>query len=100
MSHLGGANKPVVAYYYNDDVGNYQYNVGHPMKPLRVRMTDHLIRAYELEKYMKAMDIEPEYIESVDFSLFHSDDYVDLLKTITPETKDLYADQMNRCKDH
>jgi len=39
-SPLGGMNKPVVSYFYEDDVSNYQYNSGHPMKPFRVRMTD------------------------------------------------------------
>jgi acetoin utilization deacetylase AcuC-like enzyme len=68
------------------------------MKPFRVRMTDQLIRTYELDKHMKTMEIEPEFIESVDFSLFHSDDYVDVLKNLTPENREIYADQMNRCK--
>lgn len=62
------------------------------MKPLRVRMTDELIRAYGLDKQMKTMDIEPEFIENVDFTLFHSDDYVDVLKTVTPENKDIFTD--------
>ena len=47
---------------------------------------------------MKFMDIEPEFIENVDLTLFHSDDYVDVLKNVTPENKDLFADQLNRCK--
>ena len=68
------------------------------MKPLRVRMTDEMIKIYELDKHMKTMDIQLEFIENVDFTLFHSDDYVDVLKNLTPENKDLFADQMNRCK--
>jgi len=44
------------------------------------------------------MHVEQEFIENVDFTVFHSDDYVDVLKNLTPENKDLYADQINRCK--
>lgn len=95
---LGGLNKPVVSYYYNDDIGNYQFNSGHPMKPFRVRMTDQMIGAYGMHDYMKPMTVEPEFIENVDFTVFHSDDYVDVLKNLTLDNKDLYADQINRCK--
>lgn len=67
------------------------------MKPFRVKMTDSMIKAYGLEDHMKPMHIEPEYIENVDFTVFHSDDYVDVLKNLTPENKELFADQINRC---
>lgn len=89
---LGGIWKPVVTYYYDDDVGNYQYNQGHPMKPFRIRMTDEMIKAYGLDKHMKHIDIDSDFIEKVDLSVFHSDDYVDILKTLNIDNKDLYAD--------
>jgi hypothetical protein len=38
------------------------------------------------------MSIEPEFIEAVDFTVFHSDDYIDVLKNCTPENKEFYAD--------
>jgi histone deacetylase 1/2 len=91
-SHYSGGQKKVVSYFYEDDVGNYMYKQEHPMKPFRVRMTNELICAYGLDKQMKRMEIEQEYIENVDFTLFHSDDYIDVLKNITLENKDLYAD--------
>ncbi len=81
-----------MSYFYEDDLGNYQYSVGHPMKPFRVRMTDEMIRAYEMDKKMTRMHIEQEFIEGVDFSVFHSDDYVDVLKNLTLENRELYAD--------
>lgn len=68
------------------------------MKPFRVRMTDEMIKSYGMDKMMSRMDVEPEFIENVDFSVFHSDDYIDVLKNLTLENKDLYADQINRCK--
>jgi histone deacetylase 1/2 len=98
MSDPFGGSKRVVSYFYDDDIGNYQYNQGHPMKPFRVRMTDEMIKTYGMDKMMTRMYVEPEFIENVDFSVFHSDDYVDVLKNLTLENKDLYADQINRCK--
>ena len=41
---------------------------------------------------MKRMEVEPEFIENVDFTVYHSDDYVDVLKNLTLDNKDLYAD--------
>ena len=89
---LGGGNKPVVSYYYDDDIGHYQFNQGHPMKPFRVRMTNEMIKAYGMDKQMIPMELDQTFIENVDFTLFHSDDYIDILKTLNTENKDLYAD--------
>jgi hypothetical protein len=89
---LGGLNKPVVSYFYDEDLGNFQYGVGHPMKPFRVKMTDELIKAYGIDEKMKRMHVEQDFIDNVDFTVFHSDDYVDVLKNLVPEDKDKYAD--------
>ena len=97
---LGGSGKRKVSYFYEDDIGNYQYSVGHPMKPFRIRMTDEMIKAYGMDKSLIPMEIEQEFIKNVDFTIFHSDDYVDVLKNLTPEKRDLYADQINRCKQN
>lgn len=35
-----------VAYFYDPDVGNYVYYLGHPMKPHRIRMAHNLIVMY------------------------------------------------------
>jgi histone deacetylase 1/2 len=35
-----------VAYFYDSDVGNYVYYLGHPMKPHRIRMAHNLIVMY------------------------------------------------------
>jgi histone deacetylase 1/2 len=40
--------KKNVVYYYDDMIGTFNYSVGHPMKPMRVAMTDELVRKYEL----------------------------------------------------
>ena len=39
-----------VAYYFDETIGCYNYAQCHPMKPLRVAMTDTLIKAYNIDK--------------------------------------------------
>ena len=53
------------------------------MKPLRIKMTDTLIKEYDLERRMDKIGVDQDYINNVDLSIFHSDDYVDCLKHIT-----------------
>ncbi len=37
-----------VAYYYDPDIGSFSYGLGHPMKPLRMRVTHNLVSAYSM----------------------------------------------------
>lgn len=72
-------------FYFDDIIGTYQYAPGHPMKPIRVSMTDALVRNYGLYQYMDIYDdsFNTGYFrESVEQILtrFHSDDYIDLIK--------------------
>lgn len=44
-------NKNIV-YSYDDSIGTFSYSVGaygHPMKPLRVSMTNELIKQYKMD---------------------------------------------------
>jgi histone deacetylase 1/2 len=94
-------NKPVVGYYYCDDIGDYMMQDTtdpkypenmHPMKPFRIRMTHELITSYELDDYMVDIDIPDNYLDEIDMSTFHSDDYIELLKNISPETQQDFKD--------
>ena len=80
--HGGGnlSRKQKVSYYYDEDFSVFQVSDSHPMKPLRIKMTDTLIKEYEMDKQMDNLKIDEKYISQVDFTLFHSDDYVDCLK--------------------
>jgi len=75
-----------VAYYYDSEVGNYYYGMGHPMKPHRIRMTHDLIVAFELYKMMEVY--EPYRLTQSDMAQFHTDDYLNFLKKATPETSE------------
>ena len=66
------------------------------MKPLRVKMTDTLVKCYEMDKQMTNLQVNEEYVEGVDFTKFHSDDYVDCIKNVSNEHKERYQDHFHR----
>jgi len=50
---LGGGNatrKSKVSYYFDEDFTLLQVAPSHVMKPFRVKMTDTLIKCYEMDK--------------------------------------------------
>eukprot|EP00045_Choanoeca_perplexa_P002256 m.23630 g.23630 ORF g.23630 m.23630 type:complete len:515 (-) comp11412_c0_seq1:67-1611(-) len=76
--------KKRVSYYYDGDVGNYYYGPGHPMKPHRIRMTHNLLLNYGLYKKMEIY--RPHKASAEDMTRFHSDDYINFLRTIVPDS--------------
>ncbi|TIB70803.1 histone deacetylase [Wallemia mellicola] len=76
--------KSKVAYYYDSDVGNYSYGFGHPMKPHRMRMVHNLVLNYGLDKKMQIL--KPPRASPEEMTRFHTDEYIDFLKHVTPET--------------
>ncbi|KAG5522955.1 hypothetical protein RHGRI_034938 [Rhododendron griersonianum] len=91
-SALGGASLPSgpdakkrrVTYFYEPSIGDYYYGQGHPMKPHRIRMSHNLIIHYSLHRRMEIN--RPFPAGPHDIRRFHSDDYVDFLSSVTPET--------------
>ncbi|KAF9172863.1 histone deacetylase [Mortierella sp. AD011] len=79
----GATQKQRVSYFYDDDVGNYTYGLGHPMKPHRVRMCHSLVTNYGLYKKMDV--IRPKRATARQMTRFHNDEYVDFLYRLTPE---------------
>lgn len=47
--------KNKITYYFDEEFGTFNYSTAHPMKPLRVAMTDELIKNYGLDKMMNCM---------------------------------------------
>ncbi|KAM0675156.1 Histone deacetylase 2 [Gurleya vavrai] len=70
-----------VCYFYDPNIGNYHYAQGHPMKPLRVRMTHSLITNYGLYKHMNVY--RPSYASFKNLTNFHSNDYINFLQSVT-----------------
>ena len=83
-----------VAYFYDPEIGNYHYGQGHPMKPHRVRMTHNLVVNYGL--YRKMDVFRPKLVSAAQLSRFHSDDYVNFLRLITPDNMRDYVRQLQR----
>ncbi|KAJ6579384.1 histone deacetylase RPD3 [Mycena sp. CBHHK59/15] len=73
-----------VAYYYDPDVGGYTYGLGHPMKPHRVRVTHDLVSAYGMLPKMHILRAKRATPEKM--TAFHTDEYVNFLARVTPET--------------
>ncbi|GAA6030165.1 hypothetical protein JCM8097_009295 [Rhodosporidiobolus ruineniae] len=75
-----------VAYFYDDDVGAYAFNLVHPMKPHRIKMAHNLIVNYGLDKKMDVL--RPDRCTPHEMTRFHTDEYIDMLSRVTPETFD------------
>ncbi|KAJ2655060.1 hypothetical protein GGH99_007234, partial [Coemansia sp. RSA 1285] len=76
-----------VTYYYDEDVGNYNYGYMHPMKPFRMRMAHSLVAAYGLDRKMSI--VRPPRASKQQLTRFHSDDYMEFLSRVTPEVAEL-----------
>jgi histone deacetylase 1/2 len=88
--------KQRVAYYYQEDVGHHYYGPGHPMKPFRMKLAHNLVLAYGL--YRKMECYRPHLATAEEMTAFHSDDYIDFLRRVTPETVKVFSQQMQRCE--
>jgi histone deacetylase 1/2 len=73
-----------VTYIHDEKVGLFSYGPHHPMKPFRITLTHDLIVNYGLFARMNAY--RPPLATAEDMKLFHAPDYVDFLRTVTPET--------------
>nr|XP_034911521.1 histone deacetylase 9-like [Populus alba] len=87
--------KDRIAYFDDGDVGSVYFGPNHPMKPHRLCMTHHLVLSYELHKKMEIY--RPHKAYPVELAQFHSEDYVEFLHRITPDTQHLFAGELARC---
>ncbi|KAF4310131.1 Histone deacetylase superfamily [Botryosphaeria dothidea] len=76
-------NKTRVAYMYDPDIGCYDYEPGHCMKPFRIRMTHDLVMSYGLYKSMEVYRAKPA--SALEMTQFHTDEYIEFLQRITPD---------------
>lgn len=72
-----------VLYHYNPDVSNYHYGPHHPMKPLRLMLTDHLVASYKLYEKMDLYETRPATKDEL--LKFHSPEYINFLEKVTPD---------------
>jgi histone deacetylase 1/2 len=83
-----------VSYFYDADIGNFHYGPGHPMKPHRVRMTHNLIANYGLLKKMEVF--HPSLTTAAELTRFHTDEYINFLRTVTPDTMETNIRSLQR----
>jgi len=83
-----------VSYFYDADVANFYYGPSHPMKPHRLALTHHLVLAYDLHEEMQCY--RPHRATYEDLVKFHSEDYVNFLEKIGPETTSELRQQMQK----
>ena len=81
-----------VAYYYEPDAGDYYYGPGHPMKPQRLKLTHHLLLAYDL--YSSMDTFRPHVAAREEMAQFHSQEYVDFLCQVSPHNVGTYDDKL------
>ncbi|GAM21978.1 hypothetical protein SAMD00019534_051530 [Acytostelium subglobosum LB1] len=81
-----------VCYFYDSEVGNHFYGQNHPMKPHRMRMTHNLVLNYGL--YKKMQIFRPKKATDTELTNFHSDDYINFLRLITPDNMHDYSNQL------
>ncbi|CAK7329217.1 unnamed protein product [Dovyalis caffra] len=96
------AKKRRVTYFYEPTIGNYYYGLNHPMKPHRIRMAHNLITSYGLLRYMEITRPFPAAPE--DIGKFHSDEYVEFLSSVSPESlanpeHGTRSERFNVCED-
>ncbi|CAK5280898.1 unnamed protein product [Mycena citricolor] len=77
-----------VTYYYDPDVGAYSFGYNQYMKPHRVKITHDLVSAYGMLDKLNVLKpnragpgAEPEAM-----TRFHTDEYIQFLNKVTPET--------------
>jgi histone deacetylase 1/2 len=83
-----------VAYFYDPEVGNYYYGQTHPMKPHRIRMTHNLLLNYGLYKQLEIF--RPSPARDNELTRFHSDEYIEFLRLITPDNQHEHLRQLKR----
>lgn len=85
-----------VAYYFNNKIGSFYYGPYHPMKPLRIKITHEMLRSYEvLPKYNHIIpEDHPDFVSKIDFTNFHSDEYISFLMNVNFENMNQMSEQL------
>src|SRR3990170_3468891 len=68
------------AFIYSDEFGKYSYGSSHPMRPVRLKLTYELIKAYGLLNLPNARFVEARKATEEEVFLFHTKDYIKTLQ--------------------
>jgi len=89
---MGGKKK--VCYFHAETIGEYYYGPGHPMKPHRLQMAHNLVLSYSLYKKMDVY--RPHWATDEEMTAFHSPEYIDFMRRVTPDNQQDFAKQLQR----
>lgn len=70
------------AFIYSDDLAKYNYGLGHPLKPFRLKLTYELIKSYGLLALPGVSLVEAKSADDDDLLLYHTRDYIEILKAV------------------
>lgn len=80
--------------YNTENIGNFYYGQGHPMKPNRVRMTHQLILGYKLYRlmdvYVRSIQ-RPHFATAEEMMSFHTPEHVKFLQQAEISGEKIYA---------
>jgi acetoin utilization protein AcuC len=68
------------AFIYSDDFAKYDYGLGHPLKPFRLKLTHDLMRAYGLLALPNILSVGAIPAEEDNLLIYHTRDYIEILK--------------------
>lgn len=68
------------AFVYSEEVAGFTYGPSHPLKPIRLRLTYELIKAYGLLSLPSTLLVQAEKATDEDLLLFHDREYIDILR--------------------
>jgi acetoin utilization protein AcuC len=68
------------AFVYSDAFAGFDYGAGHPLRPLRVKLTYELIKACGLLASADPRVVEPPAARVEDLLTYHRRDYIEILK--------------------
>ena len=83
-----------VSYHHNPLAENHHFGTTHPMKPWRLTLTNQLVLGYGIQDYMDCYATRPATEQEL--GDFHTSDYLDFLKRVTPENADSFINQLPR----
>ncbi|CAG9464892.1 unnamed protein product [Pedinophyceae sp. YPF-701] len=82
------------SYFYDQEIGNFCLGGGNPMRPHRARLTHNLVNHYGL--FDKLHVHRPRKQTYEDMTVFHADEYIDFLRTVTPDNQEEFMAQLRR----
>lgn len=74
---------PRLAYVYSDEFLKYDFGPGHPLTPIRLKLTYELSRSKGLFNDQNVNVVPPRVASEEEVRLFHSEEYISLVKRLS-----------------